>query len=249
MLKTMDELALRQPSTPAAAEEDAKSEGSSKKISPSSSVSDMSELLEETGGYLGGMFQAMSGAVGLSNADPSLPEPSAEEIARNAAIMAELGLSTGKLEEGYLTADLTGGSQKTTPRAEEPQQDGEIDYWETGTTAPKPMKKSSSVSEVQEIAATSVKAHILGLSTAPPVRTIYLCVLCPPADSRCRADDTTGATRDGRSIGPPHPPHMRSRRRGNLQPEKGAQSQVERRPPQKQHRRAVARTRSRPARA
>ena len=186
MLKTMDELALRQPSTPAAAEEDAKSEGSSKKISPSSSVSDMSELLEETGGYLGGMFQAMSGAVGLSNADPSLPEPSAEEIARNAAIMAELGLSTGKLEEGYLTADLTGGSQKTTPRAEEPQQDGEIDYWETGTTAPKPMKKSSSVSEVQEIAATSVKAHILGLSTAPPVRTIVICAYCsllPTADA------------------------------------------------------------------
>jgi len=171
MLKTMGELAQRQP----AMEEDTKSEGDS---SQQSSVSDMSELLEETGGYLGTFL----GAVGLvSNADPSLPEPSQQEIARNAAIMAELGLSTGKLEEGYLTADLT-GSQKTTPRGEEPEEGGK-DYWETGTTvASKPMKKSPSVGDVQEIAATSVKAHILGRSTTPPVKEKGLHV------RQCKAD-------------------------------------------------------------
>ena len=171
MQKSMEELAKRDEasSLERTAEENSAKGGSSRgddESSVTSSDAGTGSSTEElpAAGYLGGMLSAVSSAIysteeTVENTDPQVPEPSADEIARNAAIRAELGLDSGTLEKGYLTAALFD------------------EDWEEDRQQALPSKRTGTKQEKKEqpivdvLANSKLKAYALGKPTgiASPV--------------------------------------------------------------------------------
>jgi len=133
------------------------------------STESSSQMRYEEQSYLGGMLEgltAMAAPYAAATAhmlgDDDIPESAAgsvtsEDLVKQQALLMELGLSDGRLEQGYLTETLF---QPPSKRRSSVDGDG----WDEGREA-EGMKKAASLDTVQDMITNSqIRSHITGLS-------------------------------------------------------------------------------------